>query len=141
MLKLLTRPDVEAWLQNNGIRPKAIEVVIGGIDFTKPVYLNWLDEGTQLVQYRDNPSFSHPDGSPSQWFALGTHSGPIGSLAIGHGPAGRTKHVLTVRRAVQVLESTAVSQDAPSKPAYDRYIGPGGATQIFIPDRGLSSLG
>jgi hypothetical protein len=142
MVTLLQEPDVRAWLLNNGIGDlKAINDVINGIDFSKPVYLEWLEEGTKLVQYRDNPSLNYPDAGASQWFTLGNHSGSIRSLGIGHGPAGRTKYVLTVRRGVQVLASTAKSMDSATRNEYDRYIGPGGATQIFIPDRGLSSLG
>lgn len=142
MVTLIQEPDVRVWLRNNGIGdPVAIKKVIDGIDFKEPVYLEWLDEGTKLVQYRDKPSLDYPGVEAGKWFTFGNHSGSIRSLGIGDGLAGRTKYVLTVRRGVQVLASTAKSMDSAKSNEYDRYIGPGGATQIFIPDRGLSSLG
>jgi hypothetical protein len=138
----MNKDEVERWLRAHGVDGKMVGETTGGIDFTRVVDLRWLDTGTRLVQYGDRPSLGFLQGGiDGQWFALESHSGHIGTLGIGHGLAGRTRHVLTVLRPVQVLESTAKRMDSKTKMPYDRYIGPGGATQIFIPRTGLFSLG
>jgi hypothetical protein len=118
---------------------RQVERVLDGIDPTKPVYLETLWPGEKVVQFRDRPSVSHPSGDVGgQWFALpSVGAATMGSLGIGSGLAGRVRHVLTVVRAVEVLESTAAAMRGHPT---ERYVGPGGATQIFVPDRGLSAL-
>jgi hypothetical protein len=139
MSRLLSPAQVRSWLESHGLDAGAVGRVMQGIDLSKPVYLQTLWPGEQVVQFRDLPSASHPLGDlGGQWFALPAVDGPsMGKLGIGPGLAGRHRHVLTVVRAVEVLESTA--KPMPGHPA-ERYVGPGGATQMFLPDRGLSSL-
>src|SRR5262245_36808892 len=106
MVQKLTESQVRDWLQGCGI--KNVQAVIDGIDLNQPVYLDWLHPGQKLVQYRDRPSLAYPLGAQGgQWFALYSHPGDMGTLGIGSGLAGRTRYVLTVKRGVQVLESTA----------------------------------
>jgi hypothetical protein len=139
MARLLNPAQVRGWLQSHGLDARAVGNVMQGIDFSRPVYLQTLQPGEQVVQFRDLPSASHPLGDlGGQWFALpAVDARSMGKLGIGPGLAGRRRHVLTVVRAVEVLESTARAM--PGHPA-ERYVGPGGATQMFLPDRGLSSL-
>lgn len=140
MIRMLNKEEVREWLRDHGVTD--VEAVMKGIDWGQAVYPNWLDVGTKLVQYRDRPSSSFPQGAiGGRCFALESHCGDIRTLGIGHGPAGRSRYVLTVRRPVQVLESTAKNMNSRAKMPYERDIGPGGATQVFIPDGGLSSLG
>lgn len=140
MVEPLTQQQTREWLRNHGV--KNVQSVLDGIDWNQPVYLTWLDEGDRLVQYRDLPSVAYPEGAlGGQWFALPSHPGHLGTLGIGSGAAGRRRVELRVVRAVRVLESTARKMDRPGAMPYERYRGSGGATQIFIPDGGLSSLG
>lgn len=140
MARLVTEAQARSWLRSHGLRAGEVDKVIDGIDLRRPIYLQTLWPDEQVVQFRDLPSASHPLGDlGGQWFALpavGAES--MGKLGIGSGLTGRSRHVLTVLRAVEVLESTAKAM--PGHPSA-RYVGPGGATQMFLPDRGLSSLG
>lgn len=141
MTRIVTADQARVWLRHHGLSETAITKVMDGIDLSphRPICVEVLQPDDRLVQFRDRPSASHPLGDMGgQWFALPSiEERTMGRLGIGSGLAGRTRHVLTVRRAVEVLESTARAMwGHPSS----RYIGPGGATQIFIPDRGLSSL-
>ena len=140
MAQLLTQAQARAWLSQHGVDARGIQKVFDGIDFSKPVYLQTLEPGEKVVQFRDRSSQTHPLGDlGGQWFALPSIDvRSMGKIGIGPGLAGRTRHELTVRRVAQVLESTAKAM--PGHPT-ERYVGPGGATQIFIPDRGLSTLG
>jgi hypothetical protein len=139
MTKLLTLSEAREWLASHGLGTREIEKVIAGIDPTRPVYLETLWAGDTVVQFRDLPSASFPLGDlGGQWFALpAIEDTSMGKLGIGPGLAGRSRHVLRVLRQVEVLESTA---RAMSGHPTERYVGPGGATQMFLPDRGLSSL-
>jgi hypothetical protein len=141
MTRIVTPDQARHWLRHHGLSAAAVAKVMDGIDPSpqKPICVEVLQTGDQLVQFRDRASASHPLGDlGGQWFALPSlHERDMGRVGIGSGLAGRTRHVLTVRRPVEVLESTARAM--PGHPS-NRYIGPGGATQIFIPDRGLSSL-
>jgi hypothetical protein len=136
---------VRQWLLAQRVPRRHLDQVIAGIDFLKPVYLRWFDVGESLLQYRDNPSAQWPSGClASQWFALPSHRhNALGSLGLGSGPAGRTPFVLTVKRRFQALESTAKAMPAqnPNLAIAPRHAGGGGATQVFIPDSGLSCLG
>ncbi len=139
MHKLLTKPQVRAWLRRHGLDETDILGVLDGIDWHRPVLLTVLHPGDRVVQFRDLPSSAHPSGDlGGRWFALPSiGAADMGRVGIGSGGAGRARHELTVARPVEVLESTA--RPMPAHPSA-RYRGPGGATQYFIPDRGLSSL-
>ena len=136
----LTEPMVRDWLTRHGVRD--VNKVMNGIDKKQPMYLRRFHPQEKLVQYRDRPSADFPDGAMGgQWFALpSVRPDSIGQLGIGSGLAGRSHVVLTVVRPFEALETTATSMNQPGKPLYDRYIGPGGATQVFIPDEGRSAL-
>jgi hypothetical protein len=139
MSRLLTEAEARAWLKSHGLDSSAIQKVIQGIDLAKPIYLQTLWPGEKVVQFRDLPSVHFPHGDlGGQWFALRSiDEASMGKLGIGSGLAGRARHLLTVVRPVEVLESTAKRMNGHPT---ERYVGPGGATQMFLPDRGLSSL-
>lgn len=150
-LKFLTEDEVRDWLKQKGVLK--IDSVINGIDTNSPMYTPWLDVGDELIQFRDNPNTEKEEyrsgATGGQWFALPTMKhNDYGSLGIGSGLAGKTLFQLTVACPVEVLETTAKDMNfyddgafkGMPKLLYERFIGPGGATQIFIPDRGLSSL-
>lgn len=140
MVKLLQPPEVRAWLADHGLTDGDIVKVMEGIEVTSPMYLRTLEPGEKLVQYRYRPSAEHPSGDlGGRWFALpSVQPDDIGKVGIGHGASGRSRHELRVVRPVEALETTAKAMSGhPTAP----YRGPGGATQIFLPDRGISSLG
>jgi hypothetical protein len=139
MAQLLSNHEIEEWLAGHGLSTAQIDRVRAGIDLAKPFYLQTLWPGDKLIQFRDRVSAEFPFGSlGGQWFALPSLGlRDMGRLAIGSGLAGRTRHELRVIRKVEVLESTAAPM---LRHPTDRYCGPGGATQIFIPDGGRASL-
>jgi hypothetical protein len=136
---LLSMSGVENWLRAQGVEDVAR--VLDGVDTRPgcPMYLRWLQVGEKLVQYRDRPSSAFPDGAiGGRWFALASlNPSDMGRLAIGSGLAGRNRVEFTVARPREVLETTA--KPVKGRPS-DRYVGEGGATQVFIPDEGISSL-
>jgi hypothetical protein len=105
-----------------------------GWDLSRPVYTRQFDPGERLVQHIRN------DRSTGQYFGIpGNQSS--GEMGIGSGPAGRAPASFVVARQFQALEGTAapISRRRES-PQADPVRGMGGATQVLIPDRGLSSL-
>jgi hypothetical protein len=126
--------QVEAWLASRGVHD--IAAILDGIDQKEPMYLRWFHPGEKLVQYRDRPSVPFPEGAlTGRWYGLPSHpADEIGTLGIGSGLAGRRRVELTVAAPFQALETTAASMDRSGKMLYDRVVGRGGATQVFIPD-------
>jgi hypothetical protein len=156
-VRILDRAGAEAWLTARLSLPavgqpridkahakalrKSVAGILLGIEFDLPVYSRTLEVGEALIQYRDRPSAGFPSGSlGGQWFALASlPPEDWASLAISHGHAGRLRYSFQVVRPVEALESSAAVKNL-ARPLYTRDRGLGGATQIFIPDGGLSSL-
>lgn len=114
-----------------------------GWDLSQPVYIRSFEPGERLVQQIRN------DRSTGQYFGLpGNRSNS--TLGIGSGPVGRTQGSFVVDRPFQTIEGTAapISRRWANSTARTRnedfradpVRGAGGATQVFIPDRGISSL-
>jgi len=103
-----------------------IDSHLQGIDFSKPVTVEILPKGTQVVQYQI-------PGNP-----VGGYFAPLGTPAeaIGVNPVGRVATVYETTADVAVLQSTAADTSANAAlPALAR--GSGGGTQYFAADRSL----
>jgi hypothetical protein len=114
-----------------------------GWDLSRPVYIRSFEPSERLMQQIRN------DRSTGQYFGLpGNQSNS--TLGIGSGPVGRTLGSFVVARPFQALEGTAApisrrwakatartrNEDFRADPVR----GNGGATQVFIPTRGISTL-
>jgi len=94
-----------------------------GIDFSQPVNVVTIPEGTQLVQYQ-------VPGNPT-----GNYFAPVGRPAesLGVDPTGRVATTYTTTNDVAALSSTAATTIGDSNlPASIQ--GTGGGTQYFVPD-------
>ncbi len=127
-------------LQRAGIPPKDFADHVSGWDLKQPVFEMTLAPGERLLQFISNPSAAKPTPATGNYFGwAGAHE--TASLGIGSGLAGRTLSEFQVARPVMALAGTAARITA-TRAASSGYSlrGRGGADQLFLADRGLSSL-
>ena len=124
----LSQDDMRAYLRANGVPMKAVETVISGFDFSKPVYTQSLEPGQELYQFMRNPSYNDSSVRAGNWFCL--RGATTNGLAIFGGGAGRRLHAYAVSLSLTAIEGTACSQSRNWSWAGG---GEGGATQIYIP--------
>jgi hypothetical protein len=128
-LRLLSQVDARAYLERHGIvSPKKIDEILGGFDFSKPVYEQPLFPGDTLFQFVRNPSLGAPNPTTGNWF--GISGATTGGLAITDGLAGRRLQKYRVVAHASALEGTAVKKEVEWDWAGG---GPGGATQLYLP--------
>ena len=128
-MKCLTPDQLRAYLRSNGVSsPDAVQKIILGFDFNKPVYEQPLDHDGVLFQFIRNPSANESTPAAGNWFCLS--GATTGSLAIIDGGAGRRLHKYRVVLSLTAIEGSASRQNI-------NWIwsggGPGGGTQIYIP--------
>jgi hypothetical protein len=122
-LRKLNREELAEWYKKQHPKfenPDVLNGHMAGTDFTKPVLLKELPEGTEVVQY------VRTDGKPGMYFAYpGTQ--PAG-LAIAS--EGRELQRFTLSQPMQVVESTAAEFPVGKVPGIG---GPGGSSQLLFP--------
>ncbi len=120
----VSRNTANDFYKSAGWQQERIDQHLSGIDFSKPVNVEIIPKGTQVVQYQ-------VPGKP-----VGNYFAPPGTNAteLGINPAGRQPITYVAGENVQVLRSTA-------SPAVDTWSTPGqpfqtqgGGTQYFVPD-------
>jgi hypothetical protein len=127
-------------LRQAGTRKEKIAGQIKGWDLSKPVWEEWLQPGERLVQFVSGPTVSKPFAPTGNYFALSS-TRDQGSVGVGDGQAGRHRREFLIVRPFHALWGTAAPiSDAMATEFGFSLRGPGGATQIFLSDRGLSSL-
>lgn len=122
--------------------PKQVESHLKGWDLSEPVYERSFEPGERLVQHISNPHRDSRSPVPETGHYYGLPGGQtLGEMGIGSGVNGRTANEFEIVRPFTALEGTAKAID--ERTANESYLslgGSGGATQIFIPDCGLSCL-
>lgn len=126
------------------IDPDTVKGHLEGWDLTQPVYLRTFEPGERFVQYvtsswRDRQGEMR-GSQVGNYFGL-PGSQEMGELGIGSGLAGRTPHEFVAVRSFTATEGTAAAIKHQTEIESGLSLrGPGGATQVFIADRGLSCL-
>jgi hypothetical protein len=122
--KVLTKSDLADWYRKQGDYfkvPKNLENHLEGTDYTRPVTLRELPEGTKVIQY------VRTDGEPGMYFARpGT---PMGKLGI-YEPPPRVLRQFIVQKPIEAVESTAAGLDKDLAPGVG---GTGGGQQLIFP--------
>ena len=128
-MRLLTQADARAYLAKHGVvSQEKVDDILGGFDFSKPVYEQPLYPGDTLFQFVRNPSLHAPSPTTGNWF--GISGATTKGLAIMDGHSGRRLQKYRVVAHTTALEGTAVKKDT----AWDwAGGGPGGATQLYLP--------
>jgi len=109
-----------------------------GFDLSKPLYVHTLYPPTRLFQFIRLPSATNISPRLGNWFAL--RGATMAGLAIFGGLAGRRQAEFDILRPIEVLEGTAAPQARGPKHWDYAVAGPGGSTQIFVPDSALLAL-
>jgi hypothetical protein len=97
VLRRMSREDVKAWLEQNGVPKEKINSYMDGIDFSKPVETVELPAGTQLSRYGYPSSFNGQ---------FATNPGTPMNI-LGMAPTGRVLGTTTLGSPMSVLRSTA----------------------------------
>jgi hypothetical protein len=106
-----------------------------GFDLTQPLYVHKLYPPERIFQYIRMPSAMNVCPSLGNWFAL--RGATMAGVAVFSGLAGRRLAEFELSLNIEVLEGTAVYSPRLWGPAVG---GPGGLTQIFVPDLELFAL-
>jgi hypothetical protein len=127
--KALTKDELADWYRKQGDRfndRNTLENHLEGTDFSKPVLLKELPQGTEVIQY------VRVDGKPGMYFARpGT---PMEQLGI-KPPPMRVAQRFVLKDPVEVVESTAATLSKDLAPGVG---GTGGGQQLIFP-RGWES--
>lgn len=121
------------YLKKNGYEGKKLEEIVSGFDYSKPVYEQLLDENQIVFQFVRVPESGNMMPKLGNWFCLS--GGSLNGLAI---ISGQGRIVAKVRIAPRII----ALEGAASKQAIQwgwSGGGAGGDTQIFIPDKFLTS--
>ena len=135
-MRVLNRDTASAWLRSQGITDQAkVAEILGGFDFSRPIYENDFWPGDVLYQLVRLPSAVKPDMLPGNWFGLAglTTKG----VAINDGGSGRQAMKYEVVAYFKALEGTAKTLPVNVGSAIG---GPGGMTQVFMPRALLGHL-
>ncbi|MEX2207701.1 MAG: hypothetical protein WEF50_15860 [Myxococcota bacterium] len=113
---------------------------IAGWNLSEPVYEELLQPGERLMQFVSNATAVHPDPRPGNYYTyVGGHGMP--TIGVGSGLAGRSRAEFQVARPVLALLGTAAPISATTAARFGQALrGAGGATQIFLHDRGVGTL-
>jgi len=121
-----------SYLVRHGYTGKKLEEVLNGFDLRAPTYEQSLDPKTTLYQFVRRVAHESPIPRLGNWFCLPGAS--MRALAIISGGAGRAVAKVHVDYPLLALEGTAAPQ--PRQWSWSGG-GPGGATQIFVPEQFL----
>jgi hypothetical protein len=128
------RALAQAYLVRNGYSGTQLVKLLDGFNFYLPVYQQPLEPATTLYQFVRRASVSEMLPRIGNWFCL--PGATLSSLAIISGGEGRLITKVQVRYPFVALEGTAVRQETQWGWGGG---GPGGATQIFVPNAFLTS--
>jgi len=131
---------IEKHLRLAGIAPAKFAEHIAGWDLSQPVYEETLQSGERLMQFVGVASAVNPDPRPGNYYTYaGGHD--MASVGVGSGLAGRARAEFQVARPTVALLGTAAPISSAMAARFGHAVrGRGGATQIFLHDRGLNSL-
>jgi hypothetical protein len=127
--KVLTKDELADWYRKQGARFEdhdTLESHLAGTDFSNPVLLREVPEGTEVVQY------VRVDGKPGMYFARpGTRMDQLGIRE----PPSRVAQRFILKEPLEAVESTAATLKKDLAPGVG---GPGGGQQLILP-RGWES--
>lgn len=136
----INRALITKHLVRAGKNREQIAEHLTGWDLEKRAWEEWLRPGEHLTQFVTGPSSNHPEMSTGNYFALPS-TREQGSVGVGDGLAGRYRRDFLIVRPFHALWGTAASiPEALAIRSGMSLRAPGGATQIFLFDRGLTSL-
>lgn len=138
--EIAKRATIEKHLRLAGIPPAKFAEHIAGWNLAEPVYEEMLRPGERLMQFVSHPSALNPDPRPGNYY---TYSGghEMATIGVGSGLAGRSRAEFQVARPIVALIGTAAPISAATAARFGHALrGRGSATQIFLHDRGVSSL-
>ena len=131
-LKDHSRTILASYLERHGYGAGELQKIGSGFDLSHPVYEQKLDDRAMICQFVRNPSADRPLQKLGNWFCL--RGAGMEGLAIFGGGEGRSIAVVRVEIGFIALEGTAA--EVPRNWA-NSIGGPGGLTQIFVPDKYL----
>ena len=134
-MRILNRQTATDLLRAQGVGAADTEKVLGGFDFSKPIYEQEFWPGDVLYQLIRLPSAMQPSLTTGNWFGLAGIT--TDNVAINDGLSGRQATKFEVTAHFSALEGSAAELPVNIGTAVG---GRGGGTQVFLPRMLLGRL-